>query len=290
MNTTGQTFSTEFDFSTVVSAEKIERIRAVPHFRESMYAELDIVKTLEFYYGRYVKQLIDFTEIDKGTTIVDVGAGYGWLLITFALTTPAKLIAVEIDEPRLEAATRIAKILGVYDKIDWRVGGLGSLPATTNEANVAYCIEVLEHVYRSPDALKDLARISSDLLIVTTPNLWFPVIAHDTRLPFCHWLPIPIRIRYAKLFNRHEGEVDNLFWSPATLGRGLRDFKVVSNFLHYSSYTNFKETFPFYLPYGVPEQINTLGKKKQMYYDLASKLKGASRFVLPSLACVYKRK
>jgi len=289
MNTSIPQADDTFDFASQVSGEQIEQIREVPHFKDSQYAELDIVKTLEFYHGRYIKQLDDFADIDETTTIMDIGAGYGWLVITFALASPAKLIAIEIDEPRLEAAMAIAKILGVYDKIDWRVGGLGSLPAKADEADVAYCIEVLEHVYRSPDSLKDLARVSSDLLIITTPNLWFPVIAHDTRLPFCHWLPIPVRKSYARLFNRHKGEVDNLFWSPASLGKSLGEFSVVSNFLHYASYLNFKNTFPFYLPYGIPEQVNSLGKKKALYYELAAKLGSKSRFVLPSLACVYKR-
>jgi len=145
-------------------------------------------------------------------------------------------------------------------------------------------------VYRSQDALRDLVRVSGELLVVTTPNLWFPVIAHDTQLPLCHWLPIPMRLKYAKAFDRHRGEVDNLFWSPASLGKELSEYRVDSTFLHYASYDNFKATFPFYLPYGKPTEVRSLGKAKQLYYNLASKLGSWSRFVLPSLACVYRKR
>jgi 2-polyprenyl-3-methyl-5-hydroxy-6-metoxy-1,4-benzoquinol methylase len=42
---------------------------------------------------------------------------------------------------------KIAYILGVENNIDFRTGRLGCLPLDNNEANVVYCIEVLEHVY-----------------------------------------------------------------------------------------------------------------------------------------------
>jgi len=277
------------NFDELISESVANAIANVPYFDQSMYASLDIARTLKFYNDRYVKQLADFTDVTEDTTIMDVGAGYGWLAITFAIMTPAKVIAIDIDEPRLMAAKKIAEILGLEGRIDWRVGGLGSLPAEPGEADVTYCVEVLEHVYRSEDALRDLVRVSGELLVVTTPNLWFPVIAHDTQLPFCHWLPIPVRLKYAKAFDRHRGEVDNLFWSPASLGKELSEYRVTSTFLHYASYDNFKETFPFYLPYGTPTEVRSLGKAKELYYNVASRLGSWSRFVLPSLACVYRR-
>ena len=131
---------------------------------------------------------------------------------------------------------------------------------------------------------------SKDLVIFTTPNLWFPVIAHDTQLPFCHWLPIPIRKAYAKLFNRDKGEVDNLFWSPYSIRVNMKGFKPVSKWLHYSSYQKFLDTFPFYLPYGTGVNVRKMGFSKKTYYDIISKLGIYSHWFAPSLAYVYKRK
>jgi hypothetical protein len=66
-----------------------------------------------------------------------------------------------------------------------RSGSLGD-----RAARVAYCIEVIEHIGRSRLAIHDLGRICDEVLVITTSNLLFPIIAHDTRLPFCHWLPL----------------------------------------------------------------------------------------------------
>lgn len=277
------------DYKKLITQDMVDRIRCVEYFSQGHYSNLDIPATLTFYTDRYVKQLFDFRHITSETTIADVGAGFGWLCMAFACVTEAKIIAVEINEVRLDAAREIADILGIGDKIDWRVGGLGNLPLKDKETDVVYCIEVLEHVYKSPDAINDLCRAAGDILILTTPNLWFPAIAHDTQLPFCHWLPIPLRKIYAKMFGRNDRENDNLFWSPYSLRKNMTGFKPVSRWLHYSSYKNHLDTFPFYLPYGTGSYISRMGLLKKTYYDIASRFGMLSHWLLPSLAYVFKR-
>lgn len=278
------------NYQSIVSESIEEEIRKVEYFAGTQYCNLKIAETLMFYTDRYVRQLLDFTTIDENTVIADIGAGFGWLSMAFAFSTEARVIAIEKNEDRLEAGIEIANILGIGHKIEWRTGALGELPLHDKEADVVYCIEVLEHVYKSTAALQDLARVSKNLLIFTTPNLWFPVIAHDTQLPFCHWLPIPVRKVYAKLFNRTHKENDNLFWSPLSIKKNTPDFKPISKWLHYSSYQNFKDTFPFYLPYGKGRYVTEIGAKKKLYYDIVSKLGIYSHWVLPSLSYVLERK
>lgn len=278
------------NYKSLVSDGMTEKIRKVEYFAHTHYCDLKIAETLMFYTDRYVRQLLDFTPIDENTVIADVGAGFGWLSMAFAFSTDARIVAIERNEERLRAGIEIAEILGIAHKIDWRIGSLGELPLGDQEADVVYCIEVLEHVYKSTDAIRDLARVSGNLLILTTPNLWFPAIAHDTRLPFCHWLPIPIRKVYAQLFDRTHTENDNLFWSPLSLRENTPEFKPVSKWLHYASYQKFKDTFPFYKPYGRGSYVTKIGFKKKLYYDLVSRLGIYSHWVLPSLACVLKRK
>jgi hypothetical protein len=199
------------------------------------------------------------------------------------------VIAVDADAARLAAGQEIAGIMGIGDRIDWRHGKLGQLPLGDKEADVVYCIEVLEHVYRDENALPDLARVSADLVILTTPNLLFPIISHDTRLPFCHWLPIPARRMYAKLFGREKHEVDNLFWSPFSLNKHFVDFRPISPWLHYASYEKYLETFPFYLPYGTGHYVSGPGRAKDLYYRAVSKLGMFSHWIVPNLANVYRR-
>ena len=274
----------------LISGDQIEAIKKVTYFAESQYANLDIKGTLEFFIKRFVTQITDFIEIKKRIVIADIGAGFGWLSMAFAFTFDFDIIAVDSNRKRLEAGKEIARILNIESKIDWRVGSLGSLPIDEREVDIVYCIEVLEHVYGSVNALQDLCRISKDLIVLTTPNLWFPIIAHDTRLPFCHWLPINIRKQYAKLFNKEHLEYDNLFWSPLTIKKCMPEFVPISRWLHYDSYKKYLETFPFYLPYGSGKWVNDVGMLKNIYYYMISKLGEKSHYFSPSLSYVFKRK
>jgi Methyltransferase domain len=271
------------------TAAQLEAIRKVPHFANGAYRDLPIAETIEFYAKRYVDQLSKFRVIDANTVIADIGTGYGWLVMALAAHTPARIIAAEMDGERLAAGKQIAEILGLADRISWVPEGLGAMSLDDRSIDVVYCIEVLEHVYGDPKPVLDLARLSRDLLIVTTPNKWFPVVAHDTRLPFCHWLPVPLRQRYAAAFNRQDSENDNLFWSPAGLGRLLTGFKPVSGFLHYRSLNDYVATYPFHLPYVGGGYQTQVGSAKLAFYKLAAKLGPNSRYVLPNLASVWKR-
>ena len=278
------------DYKKLVSTDMISNIRKVKYFEQSQYAGLEITETLEFYTKRYVRQLLDFTTISENTIIVDVGAGFGWLSMAFAYSTGAQLIAIDSDKPRLYAGKQIANILGVENKIDWRIGRLGNLPLNKEEADIVYCIEVLEHVYGDTKAIHDLCRVSKDIVIITTPNKWFPIVAHDTQLPFCHWLPISMRKTYAKLFDRDTKENDNFFWSPYSLKKNMVGFKPISKWLHYSSLEKYKNTFPFYLPYGKGKYVNKLGGCKKIYYEIVSRFGMFSHLLVPSLSYCFKKR
>jgi SAM-dependent methyltransferase len=273
-----------------ITQQQREAILDVPHFRDGKYASIDIDQTIHFYIRRYVDQLASFTRLGKDDVVADIGTGYGWLAIAFALKTRARVIAVDVDAERLRAAREIAGIIGVGERIDWRVGSLGRLPMETGAAKAVYCIEVIEHIKRSRAAVRDLARICSDILVITTPNLYFPIIAHDTQLPFCHWLPMKLRGAYAALFGRSDRENDNLFWSPRSLFRELPEFELASGFLHYASRARYQSTFPIYIPYVRGGLRRGDGRLKSMYYDLASRLGRYSVYAMPSLACALRRR
>ena len=209
--------------------------------------------------------------------------------MAFSYVTKGNIIAVDNNESRVAAGKQIANILGVGDRIDWCVGTLGQLPLKNRKADIVYCIEVLEHVHKSPKAIHDLCRVSKELIILTTHNQWFPIGSHDTRLPFCHWLPIPIRKIYARVF-KIDREYDNLFWSPYSLLKNFDKFEPISKWLHYSSYNKHMATFPFYLPYGRGRYVNSMGIAKRLYYGIVSKFGMCSHLVTPTLAYVLKRK
>lgn len=289
MNDSNSLSFRQIDFSKVISIEHVERIRRVEYFCDSQYFDLKIAPTLTFYTKRYVEQLFDFFPLTKHT-VVDVGAGFGWLSIAFAFCTDALIVAIDSDYRRLKAGKKIAKILGVENRIKWIVGSIDKLPLKARIADVTYCIEVLEHVKRDSSAINELCLVSANLLILTTPNLWFPVISHDTRLPLCHWLPICLRKSYAKLFGRQDLEEGNLFWSPFSLKRHMKEFRRISHFLHYLSYDHYRATFPLYIPYNKGHLISEPPKLLEAYYKFISKSGSVPPILTPSLAGVFQRK
>src|SRR5665811_1560534 len=117
-----------------VTAEQIRRIREIPHFARGQYAELDIQATFEFYRKRYVRSLARYYRLNDETVIADVGTGYGWLAMAFVAFTQVRVVAVDADAERLAAGREIAEILGLGERIDWRVGSLGDLPIADQSA------------------------------------------------------------------------------------------------------------------------------------------------------------
>ena len=275
----------------VVSAKIAEKICQHPILVSHLQNKLDFNAALNFYRKRYVVPLMDFTEITADTTIVDAGAGSGWLAFAIALSTPAKVIAVEPQQDLVQLGQDCAQLLGIADRVDYRCGSLGSpLPLRDAEADITMCIEVLEHVNRSPAAVRDLCRVSKEWIVLTTPNLQFPAVAHDTRLPFAHWMPIPMRKAYARVAGKNPNMDHNLFWSAAALDKLMPEFERKSSFLHYKDLQAFSDTHPFYMPYDHGYWVKQTGTLKKNYYKLVSKMFGGNPSLLPNIAGTFQRK
>lgn len=277
------------DYSQLITPSMEKDIKSHPFFLRDIYANLDVAGALDFFTKRFVLQLPNFTNITKNTTIADVGTGIGWLSISLAMTTDAKIIAIEPDLKRLEAAQHTAKCLHLENKILWSNNTLGRLPFADNYADIVFAVEMVEHLNKSKLAMNDLCRICRNYLIITTPNLWFPIIKHDTRLPFCHWLPLTARQIYATLAGRADEQDGNLFWSPISLKNSLKGFKRISNWLHYANYQDYLDTFPYYLPYAQGQYLTEPGRFQKKYYDLISPFGKYSHIFSPNLAGVFQR-
>lgn len=263
-------------------------LREVPHFKDSQYAALDVAATIDYFRRNFVDHL-PCAPLTARHVVADIGCGYGWLAIAVAMSTPAKVIAVDQDVERLAAARSIADLLGAGERIEWRAGSCSNAPLADREADVVFCIEVLEHVRRDARALHELERIAGRFLVLTTPNGAFPVVAHDTRLPFCHWLPLPLRDVYARICGRSRMQHGNQFWTPWALARNLRHFERLSRFLHYRSVDDYFGLYPCYFPYRRGEWRRAPSRAQSLYYRLVARLGGYSHFALPSLAGTFER-
>jgi len=277
------------DLDSMLTEETLDKIMNVDVLKKTVYSNMNVLESIRFFIEKYVKQLSDFIDINQDTVIADIGSGIGISTFALRLATNAKIISIEPNEELVEGAKEIAGYLGIADGIEWRVEELGQLEMKDREADVVFCIEVLEHVFGEKEALRDLRRVADKIIVLSTPNLWFPVVAHDTQLPFCHWLPVPLRKQYAHLFGRQKREYRNIFWSPMALRKHLKPFKRVSKWFHYKDYGQYLNTFPIYYPYRGGFYVERLHPVKKIYYDITSKLGKHSYMVNPSLAGVYMR-
>jgi 2-polyprenyl-3-methyl-5-hydroxy-6-metoxy-1,4-benzoquinol methylase len=266
-----------------ISDEQIEAIRRVDHFVYSEYRGLDLNRVLDEYVSDFVEPLLRLA--GAPTTVADVGAGYGWLALAFALRTGANITAIEYDGARLDAARKIAGILGVAHRIEYVQASIASLPLAERSMDAVYCIEVIEHTGVQADFVAQLCRISRDVLVITTPNKFFPVINHDTALPFCHWLPLRVRDLYASAFGRAGRQESNLFWTPGRLLGSAGGFERVSRFMQFASYADYRDA------QSASGKPPTLARRcLNAYFALASLLGSRSVYVLPNLASTFRRR
>jgi SAM-dependent methyltransferase len=267
--------------SSRISAAQVAAIRSVDHFKNSTYAARDLNRMLDDYVRNFVRPLLQLAGPPR--TVADIGTGYGWLAFAFALHTDARVTAIDYDGNRMVAAKRIAAILGIADRIDWVQGSIADLPLADRSMDAVYCVEVIEHTGVNAEFVRQLCRISRDVLVITTPNKLFPVINHDTALPFCHWLPLRLRDRYADVFGRRHRQDNNRFWSPAQLLGSVAGFQRVSGFMQFVSYADYRKSSA-----GAGRK-SLLGRCQDVYLALAACLGKRAIYVLPNLASTYRR-
>lgn len=272
-----------------ISDEQRGAILRVPHFGGSHYALWDLNDNINFYMFHFVEPFLARPDRSDVGVVADVGAGYGWLAIAFALRTGVKIIAIDMNEPRLVAAQGIAAVLGVADRIEWRAGAAGALPLADREADATYCIEVVEHTGRDPGVIRDLGRVTRDTLVITSPNRLFPVIHHDTSLPFCHWLPLPMRDLYASVCGRKKRQDGNLFWSLGELAELLGDFERTSSFFQFADYGAYARAMRA-LAAEQRKKRRLPAAARDGYYRLASLAGQKAIYLLPNLASTFRRR
>ncbi|RCL52427.1 MAG: class I SAM-dependent methyltransferase [Synechococcus sp. MED-G71] len=78
------------------------------------------------------------------------------------------------------------------------------LPFEDKKFDFAFCSAVIEHVgsrQRQKQLILEAARVAS-IVMVSTPNKWFPIEFH-TLTPFLHWLPPSVFRRFLEITGRN---------------------------------------------------------------------------------------
>lgn len=275
-----------------LTEEQNIKIASITDLKDSLYADLDIEKTLQYIFKRYIEPIKDYISIED-STLADCGSGYGWLAFGFLLSGGKHATLCDIDVPRLQAAEKIAEILGVRKQCQFVPGPMESLSFDENKFDIFASIETLEHVGDSNiDKCIDLiTRSTRSIVVLTTPNKLFPIVTHDNKVPMSHWIPPKYRGVYTRLFGVDEQYLND-FVGPWRL-QGLRKkFRPVSTTLTFSSYEKWKNSYPFYSPYNSSDRWKEQPPfiLKMLYWLLDNLFSTKSYLFAPNLCRVWIRK
>jgi hypothetical protein len=264
-----------------------------PLLGNSFYRDLDVDQTLDYMRRRYVEPLRKLLNIEQAT-LADCAAGYGWLSFAYLQAGGRHAILVDPDAERLKAAAAIAEMLGLAGRCEFVCAYLQDLKIAPVE--VFASIETLEHVGRNniQACIEVIASTALEAVVVTTPNNWFPSVAHDTGLPLAHWMPQTLRTWYAVAVGRGDRARNNVFLSPMDL-RPLQEhgFQPASKYQTFATYAEFASFYPHYLPYGPNEKERFRKSPKAglaAFVWLAGALAGKKSFTIsPNLSSIWVR-
>ncbi|MGH6989903.1 MAG: class I SAM-dependent methyltransferase [Stellaceae bacterium] len=278
-----------------VAVRAIRDIAYLHDYDGGIYRDLDFELTLDYMRRRFVMPLRGHLAIETAT-LLDCATGFGWLGFAWLLAGGAHAILVEMDEARLDAAGEIAARLGVAERCTFRRARLQDIDLADDAVDIFASIETLEHVGRANIAasVTNIARIARRAVVLTTPNFLFPVVAHDTALPFAHWLPTGLRHRYAAAAGRAGRDRGNDFLRPWDLSPLFAKFQPASRYQTFASLADYDAFYPHYLPYGPDERARHRARPKSGQRALQIALAGLggrwSFALAPNLAALWLRR
>jgi len=264
-------------------------MQAVPSFKRNRdYADLSIPATLDYMKAMYVDGMA--RRLTLGEAILcDCAAGFGWLSFAFLLAGGKHAVLVDPNHGKLDAAREFARILGVADRCEFRSDLLHELPLADRSIDIFASVETLEHVGKANigPSVRNIERITRQMIILTAPNQVSPLVAHDAGLPFSHWLPLAWREPICGLLGR-KGYEHNHFPTPWHLRPLSKRFATDTKALVFDNYRDWRNHYPVYSPYAGGRWKHTPALWLRLYLRLLSAvLHRRSYWISPNLAAIW---
>lgn len=271
----------------------VSMMDGLSYLNQGLYRDLDWDATLDYMLRRYVRPLQDHLRIED-MTLADCAAGFGWFAFAYLRAGGKHATLIEPDHLRLQAAEQIANQLGLAKRCTFVNSTLQDTHFRDLEFDIFASIETLEHVGRENFAscILTITRCARHCVLLTSPNAAFPMIAHDTRLPFAHWLPKKARKTYARIFGRINAEAGNDFLWAKDLKPLRQQFSPNATYQTFRNYREFLDFYPHYVPYGPPQDRSRHKPSLalSLFVYAVGKLCGTNSYIIsPNLANIWIR-
>ena len=169
-------------------------------------------------HGVMYQHILNHTKVE-GRSVLEVGCGSGQNVESWYRAGAAKITTLDIDEFPVEITKQRCKDLGIDNTTIIHADFISH--EFDEQFDIVNCVQVIEHVGKENQVealikLLDLTKING-VIFIQIPNRSCIIDAHDSRLPFAHWLPRKISAPYARLFGRTPP-----VWEPMAYGRVKR--------------------------------------------------------------------
>jgi SAM-dependent methyltransferase len=139
--------------------------------------------------------------LSADSKVLEVGCGYGRNLVALASLKPGLVVGSDVDPGELERAAdkRASLPPGQFAPVELVRQEPRRLPFRDGAFDMVVLWQVLEHLFGhelKQTVVSECVRVlkPGGVVLVETPNQWFPVDYHDNKLPLVHWLlPLPAR-------------------------------------------------------------------------------------------------
>ena len=113
--------------------------------------------------ARFFDRLSSMIEPLEADSALDAGCGEGEAIARLGAVLPEAVSAVDVDE------RAIRTVRERFPSVDVTAQSLYKLEFTDDAFDVVICLEVLEHLERPADAVRELARVARKHLLVSVP-------------------------------------------------------------------------------------------------------------------------
>lgn len=120
------------------------------------------LRTAENSGGYFQPKLGSLKEANPNLKLLDVGSGWGHMgcSLARALGPEGGVVGVDINPESLAHAREVAERCGLHERVEFVEGDAYKLPFPDNEFDVAHCHQVLAHLEKPWDVIREMMRVT----------------------------------------------------------------------------------------------------------------------------------